>query len=152
VGASGDGPRPFKQRCAKTIFLRVPYMEWSQVTAGRKTEFRASPRSCGQLWDVEPPVPVVAYAIMPGGAYKREMMILEETWREALGAISDESLKREGQPSKAHFRRYWMIREKTAFRPLRTVAVYRVRPWRPQDEQRMGERLFDRLYGEYRAA
>lgn len=153
MGSDGlRGPRPYTQRRAKTIFLRVPYSEWSLVIGGRKTEFRASPRACPQFWDVEPPLPVVAYAIFPSRGYKRELMVLEGTWREPLEAITQESLRREGQPDLAHFRRYWMAREKTAYMPTRMVSVFRVRPWEPHDEQRMGERLFERLYGEYRSA
>lgn len=150
MGASGEGPRPFTQRQARTIFLRVPYSEWALVRSGRKREFRASPGACSQLWSVETPTPVVAYAIDPMRGYKRQLMVLEERWQEPLGAISKESLEREGQPDIAHFRRYWMKREKTAFKPTRMVTAYRVRPLEPADERAMAERLFDRLYGEFR--
>lgn len=151
MGADGHGPKPYTQRKAQTLFLRVPYSEWTTVTTGRKTEFRASPRSCSQFWDVEPPLPVVAYSIFPSRGFKRTLMVLEDSWREALEAISEESLRREGQPDIAHFRRYWMVREKTAYKPTRMVTVFRVRPWQgASDEARMGERLFERLYGEYR--
>lgn len=153
MGSDGlRGPRPYTQRQAKTIFLRVPYSEWSVVIDGRKTEFRASPRACSQLWDVDPPLPVVAYAIFPSRGYKRSLMVLEETWREPLEAISPESLRRERQPSIAHFRRYWMGREKTAYMPTRMVSVFRVRPWEVTDDHEMAERLLERLYGEYRDA
>lgn len=145
----GAGPRPYKQRRARTIFLRVPYSEWGAVKAGRKREFRASPKATPQLWDVDPPLPVVAYAISKALGYRSQLMILEETWREPLGAISAESLKQEGQPDIAHFRRYWMGREHTAFKPTRLVSVFRVRPWQPSDFATMGERLLERLYGEF---
>lgn len=150
MGADGDGPRPYTQRRARTIFLRVPHSEWGLVTAGRKSEFRASPRSCPQLWDVEPPLPVVAYSIFPSRGYQKQLMVLEETWREPLGAISEESLRRERQPDMAHFRRYWMAREKTAFKPTRMISVFRVRLWEPTDDRRMADRLLERLYGEFR--
>lgn len=152
MGSSGEGPRPYTQRQARTIFLRVPYTEWRLVTSGRKQEFRASPRACSQLWDVEPPVPVVAYAIFPGRGYQRQLMVLEERWQEPLGAISPESLVRERQPDIAHFRRYWMQREKTAFKPTRMVSVYRVRPFGQGDMEHMADRLFQRLYGEHLAS
>lgn len=149
MGSSGAGPRPYTQRQARTIFLRVPYEEWGAVTSGRKTEFRASPRSCTQLWSVEPPTAVVAYAIFPSSGYKRQLMVLEETWREPLGSIRPESLEREAQPSFAHFRRYWMKREKAAFRPTREVSVFRVRPL-GGDEPELAAALFERLYGAFR--
>ena len=152
MGSSGAGPRPFPQRQARTVFLRVPYQEWTLVKSGRKQEFRASPRACSQLWDVEPPTAVVAYAIFPAQGYKRQLMVLDELWREPLGAISEESLAREGQPDIAHFRRYWMKREKTKFKPTRMVTVYRVRPFGEGDVAHMADRLFQRLYGGFLAA
>jgi hypothetical protein len=112
-------------------------------------EFRSSPRACPQLWDVEPPLPVVAYAIFRNGDYKHELMVLEETWREPLGSISAESLAAEGQRDMAHFRRYWMKRESRAFEPMRIVSVFRVRPWVSADDRAMADRLLDRLYGEF---
>lgn len=146
---NGAGPRPYKQRRARTIFLRVPYSEWGSVKAGRKREFRASPNATPQFWDVEPPMPVVAYAISRQLGYRAQLMVLEEHWREPLGAISPESLAAEGQPDIAHFRRYWMHREHTAFKPTRMVSVFRVRPWQPSDDAGMAERLLERLYGEF---
>jgi hypothetical protein len=150
MGSDGAGPRPWKQRQARTIFLRVPHAEWDRVSTGRKGEFRASPRAMPQLWDVEPPLPVVAYTISPQRGYLRELMVLTATWRERLEDISAESLAAEGYPTFAHFRRGWMIREKTKFMPTREVSVFQVRPWEPADERRMADRLFERLYGAYR--
>lgn len=149
MGSSGDGPKPWRQAEARTVFLRVPYSEYAQVIAGRKSEFRASPRACSQLWSVEPPLPVVAYAIFPSRGYRGELMLLQGMWREPLGAISAESLERERQPDMAHFRRYWMKREKTAFKPTRMVSVFRVRPWSEHDRDEMAFKLLYRLYGEH---
>lgn len=149
MGSSGAGPRPYTQRQARTIFLRVPHSEFGLVIAGRKTEFRASPRASSQLWSVEPPTAAVAYAIFPSRGYKRQLIVLEATWREPLGAITAESLAREGQPDFAHFRRYWMKREKTPFKPTREVAVFQVRPMRAGDEQELAASLYQRLYGEF---
>lgn len=149
MGTDGAGPRPFTQRQARTIFLRAPYAEWGAITSGRKTEFRASPNACSQLWSVEPPTPAVVWADFPSRGPKRELMVLEATWREPLGAISAESLEREGHPSFPHFRRYWMKRNKIAFRPTRIVSVYQVRPVIPGDAELLGLVLFERLYGEF---
>lgn len=150
MGSSGAGPRPYTQRQARTIFLRVPYEEWGVIATGKKTEFRASPRSCSQLWSVEPPTTVVAWAMFPSTGYRQQLMVLEETWREPLGSARPESLQREGHPTFAHFRRYWMKREKTAFRPTREISVYRIRPLTPGDEHEQAMALFDRLYGAFR--
>lgn len=150
MGSSGAAPRPWKQRQARTIFLRVPVADWPAITADRKREFRASPRAVPQLWDIEPPMPVVAYTIHPQQGYLRELMVLEATWRERLEDISAESLTAEGHPTFAHFRRAWMMREKTKFKPTREVSVFQVRPWEANDDRRMADRLFDRIYGAFR--
>jgi hypothetical protein len=128
----------------------VPHSEWKRVSTGAKREFRASPGATPQLWDVEPPLPVVAYAITPQQGYQHELMVLTATWRERLEDISAESLAAEGQPDFAHFRRAWMIREKTKFKPTREVSVFQVRPWEPNDDRRMADRLLERLYGAFR--
>lgn len=78
-----------------------------------------------------------------------KLMVLERTWREPLGAISSESLEREGFESIAHFRRYWMGRQKQRFRPLLEVQVYRVRPFTETDREALGLALLDKLYGEH---
>lgn len=103
-----------------------------------------------QLWDVEPPLPVVAYSITPQQGYQNSLMVLTATWRERLEDISAESLAAEGQPDFANFRRYWMIREKTKFKPTREVSVFQVRLWEPADDRRMADRLLERLYGAFR--
>jgi hypothetical protein len=145
----GKGPKPYKRYEFSTIFLRIPHAEWSLVSSGRKTEFRASPHLCPQLWNVRPPVPVVAYTVFPARGYRRALMVCERAWREPLGAISPESLAAELQPDIAHFRRAWMIREHRSFEPMRQVSAFRVRPWAPEDDQMMGQRLLRLLYGEH---
>lgn len=76
-------------------------------------------------------------------------MVLEETWKEPLGAISPESLKAEGFESLAQFRRYWMKRTRRQFRPAALITCYRVRPWEPDDERRFGASIMERLYGAF---
>lgn len=148
--ARSDSPKPWTQRKATTVFLRVPREDWSAVKIGSKTEFRmVGGRGMSQLWSVKPPTPVVAYAIFDNGRYERALMILEEHWREPVAGITQESLEREGFPDMAHFRRYWMRRTRRRFRPLQEVSVYRVRPFKGEDADVMGMRLFTRLYGEH---
>jgi hypothetical protein len=150
VGRSSAGPRPWKQRQARTIFLRVPVADWPAISKDRRREFRASPRAVPQLWDIDTPLPVVAYTVHPQQGHLYKLMVLEETWRERLEDISAESLAAEGHASFAHFRRAWMKREKTKFKPTREVSVFRVRPWVPDDDRRMADRLLERLYGAFR--
>jgi len=145
-----ESPRPYKQRLASTLFLRVPHQEFRAVSSGRKSEFRASPGKASQLDRAETPTPVVAYRYHPRRGYDSSLMVLEETWQEPLGAIKPDSLRREGQPDLAHFRRYWMGRTKQAFKPTRMVIVYRVRQWEgAQDEYRFAMSIFRRLYGAF---
>lgn len=145
--------RPWKQSQASTIFLRVPVEDWVAVKRGMKTEFRMIGHGTSQMQHVKTPTPVVAYRVgRTEHAWEAVLMVLEETWQEALLAISPESLEREGFKEVAEFRRYWMRRTKARFRPTRMVRVFRVRPWRgEEDEREMGATLLRRLYGEHLA-
>jgi hypothetical protein len=144
------GPRPFQQHHVSTTFLRVPVNDWPAVKRGYKSEFRAGTgkNAVPQLWHLEPPCPVVAYCVR-NGRHDHELMVLEELWREPLGAISPESLQREGFSSLAEFRTYWIAREHQRFRPTRMVFCYRVREWRSDDERMLADRLLSHLYGDF---
>lgn len=153
------GPRPYTQRRLSTFFLRVPAIDWVPVTHGVKSEFRAAPNQVPQalLRDtIELPTPVVAYRVSTEGGHAHRLihahrlMVLEETWVEPLGAISEEGLRREGFESVAHFRRYWMARSRRRFRPLQKVRVFRVRLIVPGDWEAFAEVFMDRLYGEFK--
>lgn len=151
MGVNGShGPKPYDKRQASTIFLRVPIRDWPAVKRGYKTEFRAGTgkNAVPQLWGVQPPVPVVAYAVRDG-EHDARLMVLEELWQEPLGAISPESLRREGFDSLDEFRTYWISRERRRFRPLRNVFAYRVRPWHPEDREVFADRTLTHLYGDW---
>lgn len=149
-GADGShGPRPWKQRQAHTIFLRVPVADWVEVSRGMKTEFTAAAGACSKLWNLEPPTPVVAYRVHKTLGYESELMVLEKKWDEALGAISEESLENEGFKTLAEYRKYWCARERRRFQPLRIVTRYRIRPWLYDDTEAMAQVLLDRLYGDW---
>jgi hypothetical protein len=154
VGSAGShGPRPYTQRRASTVFLRIPAIDWVPVTHGSKTEFRATPNAVTQALALEPPTPVVAYRVQPLTSGKSDhdhrLMVMTETWQEPLGAISPESLEREGHADFAHFRRYWMQRTRRRFRPMQMVRVFRVRPFGGQDWDDFAARLMRKLYGEF---
>lgn len=144
-----SAPKPWRQFETRTTFLRVPGEDWLAVKQGRKTEFRASGHYASQLWNVETPTAVVAYTMKRIGGYDKLLMVLEATWTEPVGGISDESLAAEGFPDFAHFRRYWMSRSKARFRPNQTVHVYRVRPMVGGDHVTIGLQLFRKLYREH---
>lgn len=146
----GKGPKPYRQSRVSTTFLRVPKDDWAAVKRGHKSEFRSSiGRDVQQVWGVEPPLPVVAYTFSRGRGHEAALMVLEATWREPLGAISAESLEREGYSSFAEFRRYYMERERRHFAPTREIQVFRVRQWSPDDFSEMAETILRRLYGDF---
>jgi hypothetical protein len=145
-----SSPKPWRQFEARTSFLRVPADDWPSVRQGRKTEFRATgARHMTQMWNVTCPMPVVGYAFRRAAEPDSALLVLEATWREPIGAISPESLEREGFPDIAHFRRYWMERYKRRFAPMQTVQVYRVRPAARDDLAILGLKLIEKLYGEH---
>jgi hypothetical protein len=151
VAADGSrGPRPFTQRRVSTTFLRVPVRDWPAVKRGYKTEFRAGvgKNAVPRLFSIQTPIPVVAYSVR-NGRHDAKLMVLEELWQEPLGAITDESLAREGFASLADFRTYWMAREHKRFTPTRQVFAYRVRQWEPDDVEDLPGRIFEHLYGEF---
>lgn len=146
----GKGPKPYSQKRASTCFLRVPRGDWAAVRDGRKREFRSGVgKNISQMWSVSPPCPVVCYAVTRGSGYESALMVLEALWQEPLGAITPESLDREGFKSFAEFRRYFTLREKRHFTPTRIVQAYRVRPWQPPDADRMADLILRRLYGDW---
>lgn len=147
---AGRGPKPYTQRSASTVFLRVPREDWPLVKRGHKTEFRSGiGRNVTQGWNLVCPCPVVAYSVSKVTGYDNRLMLLEETWREPLGAITPESLEREGFSSFAEFRRYFMARERRHFTPTREVSAWRLRPWESSDFSAMAESLLKKLYGDF---
>lgn len=143
-----SSPEPWRQFEARTTFLRVPLGDWPAVRIGAKTEFRASGRAVTQLWNVTCPMLVVGYVVRRA-RYDSRLFVLEETHTEPLGAISPESLTREGFASMAEFRRYWIGRTKQRFKPLTSAQVYRLRPASREDVVTLGLKLIERLYQEH---
>lgn len=150
MGADGNaGPKPYTQRKASTVFLRVPAADWAAVQQGLKTEFRGQPGMVSGLKFVEPPTPVVAYSYSRTRGYDHQLMVLEERYQEPLMGITPEALAREGFPDLAHFRRYMMAREGKRFSPTLQVTAYIVRPFTAEDRPVHAERLLERLYGDF---
>lgn len=152
MGAKGGAsPQPWKMYRTSTTFLRVPSMDWAAVKQGVKTEFRCvGPRSITNHEQIQTPTPVVAYTIKPGENYDSKLMVLMAAWQEPLGAISRESLRREGFEDLAHFRRYWAQRTHRRFRPLTSVTVYLVKPFDAElDPKYLGGLMLQRLYRDH---
>lgn len=142
------GTRFVKPRVSRT-YLRIPRSDWPRVSQGRKTEVRLAGRGAPHAVRLNPPTPVVGYAVGVAGP-RFKLLVLEEAWSEPLGTISDESLAREGFETRAEFRTYWRKRvHDRNYKPLTIVQVYRIRPFVPEDRGPLAESLFDHLYGEY---
>jgi len=140
-------PSAAKSHTVRTKFLRVPAEDWAGVSTGNKTEFRLA-RKRSFTNNFKTPTPVVAYLSTDTRTDAR-LMLLEEAWVMPIGMISEESLKREGFPDLAHFRRYWMQRTNRHFDPMQEVGVYRVRPVTESDYDHLGRLLLDQLYGSH---
>lgn len=147
----GHGPKPWAKRQLSTTFLRVPYGDWPAVKRGLKREFRAGSgnNQVPQLWGVRPPTLVVAYSIDSQFRHDRRLMVLEDMRQEPLGAISPESLEREGFATLAEFRTYWMAREHRRFTPTRMIFAYRLRPVYPADLDAYADAALEHLYGDF---
>lgn len=130
------------------IRIEVPRREWAPVSTGHKAEFRVPGRRATTKFPAPCPTPALIYVT---GIYEthQRLIVLEDTWTERLGEISEESILREGASSLAEFRHLWCARANTRFRPLDPVRVYRVRLFTPDDADAMGRVLLDRLYGEH---
>jgi hypothetical protein len=138
-------PEPFPAYGSRTRFLPVFEEDWLAVTRGSKTEYRLP----FFLTHLMCPSLAVAWRRRPQGDPDRALVVIEEAWREPVGAISPESLAREGFPALDHFRRYWMRRSGERFKPLSEVQVVRIRPFEPDDAATTGLQLVRNLYGPY---
>lgn len=138
-------PRP---RRFTTKVLHVAQGDWPLVKRGLKTEYRhriKDTRRRRYLHDT--PSPVV---LSPTKGHDFALAVLEATWFEPLGAISPESLQREGFESFAEFRRYWVLQRefnKRRFKAEDPAVVFRVRlATTDEDFTYCGRLLLARLY------
>lgn len=148
----GSSPNGLTQREARTLFLRVPAIDWPKVSQGSKTEFRTLPIGATSK-AFHGPTPVVAYVAAPRQRTRTMIMLLLNCRRERLVDIADKpgSLAREGMASYDDFRRYWRRRTARPYRPLQEVDVFTLSQW-PKDQlaiDQLGRHLLTRLYGDY---
>lgn len=127
--------------------LMVPRVDWPDVLAGAKTEFR----HYGRLRFIgETPRPAIIYSIAPAtGEVESRLAILEWAWEEPMGALSPESLANEGFDDLGEFRRYIDQRyPKGGFRPLAFTRCYRIRIATAEDRDEMAEWALRSLFGD----
>lgn len=131
-------------------WLRVPASEWIEVKHGVKSEFRNTQTTIS-LSRVEKPTPVLTYTRTSNthvNEFESRLMLLEESWREPLGAISAESLEREGFDTLHDFKVHWTSKRRRRFNPLMPVYVYRVRQLEGDWHREWADHFFNKLYPE----
>jgi hypothetical protein len=134
---------PLPEYGSRTRFLPIFPDDWVAVTRGSKREYRLP----FFLTHLLCPVLAVAWRRRPQGDPETALVVIEEAWREPVGAISVESLEAEGFPKLDHFRRYWMRRTGERFKPLDDIQVLRIHPFEPGDAPTLGLQLLRNLYG-----
>lgn len=148
--AAIGAPRPWRRFWAATLFLRVPRQDWTALKVGAKTEIRQlEPDAPDWADSLSGSTPLVIYSKDSLDRNESQLMLLERAWVEPVGAIDPESIQREAFPDLAHFRRYWMGRTGERFRPLDNVWVFRMRPWREEDQTEQAVVMLQRLYREH---
>lgn len=137
------------RRVNRNACVYVARADWVEVLSGAKTEVRIYGNR--NVVERDCPCPCVLYTPNPiiGLPPQTALGVLEEQWVEPLGAISPESLEREGFPDDLDgFRAYFAQRyPKGGFRPLAKVVVRRVHPM--VDAGPWKDWLWDRLYGDF---
>lgn len=118
-------------------------MDWPKVRVGDKTEFRTRGGNVRSY----PDLPMLVVGTAPRSP--SQLLVLEDTWQEELGAISIESLAREGFDSLGLYREYWRGRGRRGYRAMDMVHVFRVHPFSDLDRMTMAEALLERFYGEW---
>lgn len=132
----------------------VPRVDWADVLAGVKTEFRhyggtTIEYNRGSGWTL--PEPVVLYC--PNDLTEdvdTALGTLDAAWMEPMGAISAESLAREGFATLTDFRRYIGERyPRAGFRPMARCRCFRVHPLTVEECAAFKDKLWDRMYGQF---
>lgn len=148
-------PREFLLRTAKTIRVHLPRVDFNDIRVGAKREFRNYGRR--MIEPLPAPHAVVGYNAKDWWTPENGLdgidtvlLTLEDTWTEPLGAISEESVAREGFDSLADFRRYFAARYPNGgFRPMANVIVYRIHPMTDEEKAMYADALWERIYGRW---
>lgn len=148
-------PRDLLRRDTRNTRVHIPRVDFNDVRVGAKTEFRNYGK---RMYDhVEFPAPAIGYCAKPWWVPEHRvenidtvLLTLEESWCEPLGAITPESLEREGFATISDFRRYITERYPNGgYRPMASVIVYRVHPITPEDVEAFSKRMWTKMYGQF---
>src|SRR3954453_5338346 len=91
------------------VRLPIHRIDWSRVRCFEKCMWRTYSLAAGAIQAL--PRPVVLYSYHPHLPRVDTVVgLLTETWREPLGAISEEDVAEEGFASRAEFKRYFAER------------------------------------------
>ncbi|MDQ1584509.1 MAG: hypothetical protein QOF36_2563 [Microbacteriaceae bacterium] len=144
----GEKPdHPVRQHRVRltTLIVRPHPSDWLPLKYGKVTEFRTHQGFPDRIY---PPSPMVLWRRI-GGRVETMLWVVEEAWREPLGAISDESLRRIGCASPSEFRERWVAARATYFDATKNVNVFRGRPYRDTDRDSLADKLLETLYGAF---
>lgn len=137
------------QRRARSVYIRVPRVDFPHVRIGRKRQFRIT--ELGQRRSGPPTLPA-AIVVWCLNAYVDEpeesLVFCERSWSERLGEISPDSIAREGFATRAEYIAYWRRYRHPdhSWNPLQPVTVFDVRPWREDDLLPCAAALYEHLY------
>lgn len=133
----------------------VSRVDWLDVISGRKTEYRLIvPGGPGQppLQPPKYPGPLIIYtehAAIPG-ELETALVTIEGKWSEPVGAITEESLAREGFASMSDYRRYMAARYPTlGYAPRMRCMVRRVHPMTDEERGEFQQWIWDKLFGRW---
>lgn len=139
-----DDPRELRARLT-TLILRPHPADWLPLKYGQYSEFRSFRGFPDRL---HVPTPIVLWRRV-GTRVETMIWVIEESWREPLGAISEESLARIGCANIREFRERWVSGRRIYFDATKNINVYRGRPWQDDDREPLAVALLETLYGPF---
>ena len=142
-------PADLPQHTLRTLYLRVPSIDWAALSLGNKAEFRLPLQGALGQWYVAP-TPVVLYCATPNRT-RTKLAVLVAHRVERLVDIAEDGggLFREGFETYEDFRRYWRRRTRKPYDPAQQVEVFQIEAWSDVWRWRLGPTVLERLYCDY---
>lgn len=148
-------PREFLRRDRRNTRLHLPRVDINDIRVGAKREFRNYGNRHYEGFTF--PTPALGYCQRDWWTPEHGLdgidtclLMIEDSWVEPLGAISQESIVNEGFEDLAAFRRYFSERyPRGGFRALANVIVYRVHPLTDEEAQECAAAAWTHMYGQF---